>query len=106
MSSSSDTDSESEDFPTVDDELSISKVDALKNYEEAGTLIPEQADDISFEKYGDLMNSSCDQILESILADLALPYKLAPFQMICLNIILQKKDLVLLSPTGSGKENY
>ena len=106
MSSSSDTDSEAEDFPVVDNELTISKADAMKNYEEAGTLIPEEADDISFEKYGHLMISSNDQILESILSELALPYQLAPFQVISLNILLQKKDLVLLSPTGSGKEIY
>ena len=103
MSSSSDDD---EDFPSTDIELTISRADAMKNYEEAGTLVTEQADDISFEKYGHLMTSSNDQILEAVLAKLALPYQLAQFQTISLNILLQKKDLVLLSPTGSGKESY
>ena len=79
MSSSSDSDSEDDIHPS-EIEFAISQHVAMKNYQEAGNLVPEQRDQISFEKYGHLMNSSNDKILEAVLAELALPYQLAEFQ--------------------------
>ena len=99
MSSSSESDSE--DTPEV--ELGITGAEALENYEAAGNFIPEEIDQINIEKYGHLMNSSSDEILEAVLSDLKLPYQLAPFQQISLNLLFQKKDLLVLSPTGTGK---
>ena len=102
MSSSSESDS---DGDTTVNELTISKFEAMKNYQEAGTFVPEQADQISIEHFGHLMNSSYEPILQAVLADLQLPYHLADFQTISLHILFQKKDLLLIAPTGSRKGN-
>ena len=101
-----DTDSESDhDSPSaIEDDLGISEFQAKHNYEEAGKLIEEEKDPISLEKHSELINSSCAAVLEEVVRDLALPYSLSDFQKLSVNIMMQKKDLVLLSPTGSGKE--
>jgi superfamily II DNA helicase RecQ len=102
--SSSDSDSD-HDNPPADINLAITQSDAHKNYQEAGRLVPEEADQISLEKYGHLINPSNDHVLQEVLTDLALPYKLADFQTISIHTLLQKRDLVLVSPTGTGKMN-
>ena len=59
----------------------------------------------NYPKHGHLIDHANDKILDSVLADVNLPYKLADFQTTSLHTIFQKKDLVLISPTGSGKGN-
>ena len=84
----------------------ITEEAAVRNFEEAGTLVLEKSDTISIEKHADIMDSSKTAVLDSVLQDLTLPYDLSDFQKLSINTLLQKKDLVLLSPTGSGKEIY
>ena len=83
----------------------ITEEAAVRNFEEAGTLVLEKSDTISIEKHADIMDSSKTAVLDSVLQDLTLPYDLSDFQKLSINTLLQKKDLVLLSPTGSGKES-
>jgi superfamily II RNA helicase len=104
MDTSYESDSDVEAPSTTELNLGISESEAKYNYEEAGKLIPEEEDPISLAKNSELIDSSCSAILDEVEQDLALPYNLSDFQKLSVNILLQKKDLILLSPTGSGKE--
>ena len=104
----SDTESDSDhDVDSVEVQPSIDKVisedDAKKYYEEAGNLVPEEADQISVETYRHLINKNNQDALASVLTDLALPYSLSDFQTVSIHTLMDKKDLFLISPTGSGK---
>ena len=101
----SSSESDSDEISPEEISLSISPSDAIKNYNEAGVFVPEEAEQINFETHGHLIDHANDKILDSVLADVNLPYKLADFQTTSLHTIFQKKDLVLISPTGSGKGN-
>ena len=103
MESSFESDSESETVvdPVID--ATVCNSDATSNYEEAGKLILEERDKISMEKHADLMDKDSVAVLDETLGDLSLPYDLSDFQKLSINILLQRKDLILLSPTGSGK---
>ena len=106
MSSSGESDSDQDtpkDLPFTD--MAITDSEACKNYEEAGKFVLEETEQISLAKYGHLLDHSNDHILEIVLQDLSLPYELADFQIISLHTLFQKRDLLLLSPTGSGKGN-
>ena len=104
----SDTESDSDhDIDSVEVHPSIDKViseyDAKKNYDEAGNFVPEEADQISLENYSHLVNKNHQDALTSVLTDLALPYSLSDFQTVSIHTLMDKKDLFLISPTGSGK---
>ena len=103
MESSFESDSESETIidPVIDQTVNHS--DSKSNYEEAGKFILEESDKISLEKYEDLMDKDSVAVLDETLGDVSLPYDLSDFQKLSINILLQRKDLILLSPTGSGK---
>ena len=94
-----------EEIPDIEIELGISAAEARTNYSEAGSLVLEEDDPISQDKYKHLLSMESEKILSEVVAELKLPYELTDFQNISLNTIYQKKDLILLSPTGSGKES-
>ena len=81
----------------------ITEAQARSNYEEAGKLVTEEADTINIDSHEDLVNTSCIPILNEVAEQITLPYNLADFQKLSLYTLFQKKDLILLSPTGSGK---
>ena len=107
--------SESEDSSTEDqmmigdDEfgttLGISVELAIANYEAAGSEVDEEPERITVAGNKDMMNDEVDGALNQIISELDLPYKLAEFQRVAINGLAQKKNLVLVSPTGSGKMN-
>ena len=99
--------SDSDQDSNINEQLDqiITEAQARSNYEEAGKLVPEEDDNISIDSHEDLINTSCIPILNDVAEQIALPYNLADFQKLSLNTLLQKKDLILLSPTGSGKES-
>ena len=105
MDSSYDSDSDQESEGNVHLDALITEAQAKSNYEEAGRLVSEHEDQISIDDHQDLLNAATTAILDEVVNDLSLPYKLSDFQRLSLNTLLQKKDLVLLSPTGSGKES-
>ena len=106
MDTSYESDSDPDDAPNSEylDQM-ITETQARFNYEEAGKLVPAEDDQIRIENHEDLIDSSMTQLLDEVVETLALPYNLSDFQKLSLNTLLQKKDLILLSPTGSGKEN-
>ena len=85
------------------DGLSISAELAKVNLEAAGSLVPEEAESITIEKNQELMCEEVENHLQQILEEVALPYDLAEFQRVAINAIGQLKNLILISPTGSGK---
>ena len=73
-------------------------------YKKAGTLIPEINCDITIEKYGHLLKDSVHQIIQEVLSEHPLPYKLQDFQLLTLHYCLGSlKNVVLVAPTGCGK---
>ena len=105
MNTDTDSDQEGTEFTSyVELDAMITKEDATNNYKEAGRLVPEEEDPISMEDYPEIMKSSqVTPVLQKILQGLALPYDLSDFQKLALHTLLQLKDLILISPTGSGK---
>ena len=82
---------------------SISKQDTVELYEGAGTLIPEDAEQITIEKYNHLLKDSVHLIILEVLDENPLPYKLQDFQLIVLHCLGSLKNVILTSPTGTGK---
>ena len=70
-------------------------------YENAGTLIPEDDCDITIGKY--LLKDSVRQIIQEVLSEHPLPYKLQDFQLLTLHCLGSLKNIVLVAPTGCGK---
>ena len=104
--STSESESDSEHDMDIENNIDhvITESEAKRNYEETGSFMLEESDQISLEKHQHLINPSNAEVLKSVLHDLNLPYHLSDFQTISVHTLLEKKDLLLLSPTGSGKE--
>ena len=81
----------------------MSDSDSDQNYVEAGTLVDEPEDEISLTKYHHLLKDEIHSKIMEVLEETNLPFKLADFQLLSLHVLGSKQNLVLLSPTGSGK---
>ena len=81
--------------------ITIEQADA--NLESAGQYVDEEGERITVAGNMDLMDDDADILLNEIVRDLQLPYKLAEFQRVSVNALAQKKNVILVSPTGSGK---
>ena len=105
MFGESETDSENEEEtqPEVGLGLKIDKEEADKNYSEAGTLVEEPKDEISLTKYKHLLNDAVHGMIMEVLEETKLPFNLSDFQLLSLHVLGSKQNLVLISPTGSGK---
>ena len=97
------SDSEDEREPETGVGLMISKEKANRNYKIAGTLVDEPPDEISLAKHEHLLNDALHGLIMEVLQETKLPFKLADFQMISLHVLGSGRNLVLISPTGSGK---
>ena len=82
---------------------SFSKEVAEELYEKAGSMLPEDAEEITIEKYNYLLNDSVHLIIQEVLSEHPLPFKFQEFQLITLHCLGSLKNIILLSPTGSGK---
>ena len=97
-------DEESHDLNSDGYDLDISEAKAEYNYNMAGTEVPEPPDQISVEKYQNLiLNDVVHQKIMEVLSETNLSFKLADFQLISLHVLGNKRNLILVSPTGSGK---
>ena len=93
-----------EDLEAENENLHISQAQADYNYMMAGTEIPEPPDQISVEKYQHLMlNDKVHQNIMEVLTEANITFQLADFQMISLHVLGNQQNLILISPTGSGK---
>ena len=110
-SSCSEDDSHSENEEIGDDgvqekievKLAITEALAKRNYIDAGEEIKEEPDKITVAGNAGLMNYKVDLILDKLVNKLDLPYKPSDFQRVAVNTLCCQKNLVLVSPTGSGK---
>ena len=81
----------------------VSKETAIDNYNKAGELIPEDAEQITLEKYQHVLSDSVHLIIQEVLQEHHVPFKLQQFQMLTLHALGSLNNVVLLSPTGTGK---
>ena len=72
-------------------------------YKQAGDLVEEEEDQISLTRFSHLLNDDVAGIIEKVLAENPLPFPLQDFQKIALHAIGSLKNVILVSPTGSGK---
>ena len=100
-------DDEIEEVPAIENEeetedpFPISKAEADKNLDMAGTLVDETKDQISAAKYETLLlNDQVHSMIMDVLQEAKIPFKLAEFQLISLHVIGNQKSLILISPTG------
>ena len=99
-----DTSDEEESQNDCDFGLDITEVQAEYNYNLAGTEVPEPTDQISVLKYESLLlNDQVHQKIMEVLSETKLAFKLADFQLVSLHVLGNQRNLILVSPTGSGK---
>ena len=96
----SDLDSSVNDDEVESDKLPISKELAKSLYDKAGTIVPEDEEEITLEKYQHLLKDSVALIIEEVLREHPLSFKLRQFQLVTLHCIGSLKNVILISPTG------
>ena len=72
-------------------------------YESAGELVEEEEGQISLTRYSHLLNDNVASILEQVLVENPLPFELQDFQKLALHAIGNLQNVILITPTGSGK---
>ena len=87
------------------DNLAISEVQASKNLAAAGIEVDEEDERITVEGNQHLMKPEVNDILNRIVCELNMSYQPAEFQRVAVNALGDMKNVVLVSPTGSGKMN-
>ena len=66
--------------------------------------VPEPPDEISTTKYQHLMlNDQVHLRIMEVLAETRITFPLSDFQLVSLHVLGNKLNLILISPTGSGK---
>ena len=83
--------------------LAISPKHAKKNYELAGTEVPDEEDQISIAENVHLLNDQVHIFIQELLQEIRLPFSLSNFQLLSLHVLGSSKNLMLVSPTGSDK---
>ena len=76
-----------------------------KEYEGAGTIVAAERDQISLTNHGHLLTDEVANFLAEVLAENPLPFEVADFQKLAVHAIGSLKNVVLISPTGSGKHS-
>ena len=87
----------------ADDELGISVERAEWLSTEAGELVDEDQPQINIQKYGYLLRDEVDIVIKQVLEETRLTIKLQDFQILTLHCLGNRKNVVLVNPTGSGK---
>ena len=85
----------------MSDNISIESVNDM--CERAGSLTEEDCSEISIDRYSYLLSDPVDLTIKQVLAENPLPFKLQDFQLLVLHCLGSLKNVVLISPTGSGK---
>ena len=101
--SSNETDVDTDELD--DCKLDITQALADSNYDAAGIEVNEEMDRISIDKHKNLICSEVNSILDDIVTELKMPYWPSDMQRVSVNALGQLKNVVLVSPTGSGKMN-
>ena len=72
-------------------------------YDHAGSLVKEPEEQITMEKYGHLLNDEVGVFLNQVLDEHPLPFMLQDFQKLAIHALGRGHNVILMSPTGSGK---
>ena len=96
------------DSPDIGDDvqelrLGISEAHARTNYVKAGEEVIEEPERITLAGNADLVEFDVNDAFEKIVNKLELPYEPSEFQRVAVNAVGSQKNLILVSPTGSGK---
>ena len=83
--------------------LPVSSFEAMKDYERAGEEAFEDEGEISIASHSHLLSDQVHYYITEVLNEVQLPFTLSDFQLISLHILGSGRNLMLLSPTGSGK---
>ena len=73
------------------------------NYDMVGEVVEEEASQITLTKYNHLLRDEVGVAIEQVLNEHPLPYQLQDFQKLSLHALGSQKNVILISPTGSGK---
>ena len=85
--------------------LGISLHLAEQNYASAGTEVEEEPDQITIADNADLIDLLVDAVLDEQVTECNMKYKPSEMQRVSINALGSLKNLILVSPTGSGKMN-
>ena len=96
---------ESDLQPEEEMKLGISSVLADANYSAAGTEVEEEPEQITVAKFGDLISAKVDGVLDEVVKECNMKYQPSEMQRVSVNALGTLKNVVLISPTGSGKMN-
>ena len=89
--------------PDIEFEFCISKETCEELYKNAGKLIPEDEEQITIENHQHLLSDSVHLVIQEVLSENPLPFKLQDFQLLTMHALGSLKNVILISPTGSGK---
>ena len=89
---------------TTELHISVSKEESDVLYDTAGMLIKEDEHNITMRSHSYLLNDFVHSVIQEVLNEHPIPFKLQDFQLLTLYALgSQKSVVVLVSPTGSGK---
>ena len=87
---------------TMSDYISTETVAQL--YEKAGSMTEEDAINVPLDNYSSyLLNDHVHSAIQQVLLENPLPYQLQEFQLAALHCLGSLKNVILITPTGSGK---
>ena len=82
----------------------ISTETVAQLYEKAGSMTEEDAINIPLDNYSSyLLNDHVHSAIRQVLLENPLPYQLQEFQLATLHYLGSFKNVILITPTGSGK---
>ena len=95
--------SDDESLDTTKLDLNISKERADWLYDQAGELVDEDEEQLKVEKYNHLLSDKIHIIIQEVLSENNIVFKLQDFQLLTLHCLGNLKNVVLICPTGCGK---
>ena len=73
-------------------------------YEKVGELIPEAPDQINVKKYSHLLSDKVHLVIQEVLLENQISFQLQDFQLLTLHVLGNFQNVILVNPTGSGKQ--
>ena len=95
--------SDDQSFDTGKIAIDISKERADWLFDEAGELVDEDEEQIKIERYEHLMSDKIHIIIQEVLNENNIVFKLQDFQLLTLHCLGNLQNVVLICPTGCGK---
>ena len=92
-----------EEEQSDDQQLGVSKVKAGWLLERAGELTDEDPELITIKKYEHLLSDKVHIIIQEVLQENSIGFKLQDFQSLTLHCLGSLKNVILVVPTGVGK---